>query len=203
MEHVYSVQVCGKPPPYLGTIVGDVFHNLMSALDSIIYELSAPSVPTLTEGQRRSIGFPISLTEQKYDGSPAKYASKAAQTEIERSQPYCGDVPELDPLWTIREFNRIDKHRYVHVVPALSMGSQWIDPGIPHGERTHPIGPFVDGAELARFTFSDPQPEVDMQFRPMFDVTLPDRRFPAGSELRECIEHVRTTIISRFERLVP
>ena len=33
-EHVYRVHVRGQPPLYLGTIVGDILHNVRSALDS-------------------------------------------------------------------------------------------------------------------------------------------------------------------------
>lgn len=198
-EHVYRFEVCGKPPPYLGTIVGDVAHNLMSALDSIAWDLSAASIPALSEKERQSIGFPIAIEPKRYNASATRFASPAAQAEIERSQPYHGELPDDEPLWLIREFNRLDKHRHVNVVLALGMGSQWVDTGLPYGESTRPLGPLEDGAELARFTFAEPQPDVDMDFRPMISVSLGDRRLPARLELRGFVEHLKSTIIPRFE----
>ena len=197
-EHVYRVEGLTQPPPDLGTVIGDVAHNLMSALDSIVWDLSATAIPTLSEGERQSIGFPIAKDAKRYNASAARFASPAAQAEIERSQPYHGDAPALEELWTIREVNRIDKHRHVIVVPALTMGSWWRTRGLSFEEFTHPIGPLEDGAELARFRFETPQPEVDMEFGPMINVALGERE-PAGYVLDRLVEHVETTIIPRFE----
>jgi hypothetical protein len=202
-QHVYSVRVCGKPPPYLGTIVGDVFHNLRSALDSVVYDLSAPSIPTLTKRERRSIGFPIALDKGKYDPSPARFASEAAQTQIERAQPYHGEIPADEPLGIIHELNRVDKHRHVLVVPAIAMGAQWKRPGTVVSESFHPLGPFEDGAELARFRLTARQPEVDMEFRPMFHVSLGDRAYPASTDLERCLDEFRMRVFPLFEPYVP
>jgi len=196
-EHIYGIEVSSDPPPYLGTIVGDLAHNLMSALDSIAWDLSGDAIQMLSESDRRSIGFPIAEEAQRYNPRPIRFASPAAKAEVERSQPYHGEIPADEPLWMIRELNRIDKHRYVVAVPALTMGSQWIDPGVPYEEFTHPLGPLEDGAELARFRFGAPQPEVDMQFRPMIDVAL-GYRLPAGYVLDRLVEHVEKTLIPRF-----
>src|SRR5215211_784589 len=117
-EHVYRVEKRVEPPPYLGTIVGDCFHNLRSALDSIVYDLSG-DVSALTDQELKGIGFPIALCPESYNGKGTELIPPCAQAEVERSQPYHGPVPEIESLWRINEFNRLDKHRAVQVVPAI------------------------------------------------------------------------------------
>lgn len=198
-EHVYRVHIRAETPGHFGTIVGDCLHNLRSALDSIVYDLSAPSVPTLTEQEERSIGFPIAFKPENYNGGSARFAPPAAQTEIERSQPYCRPPASEDHLWLLHDFNRVDKHRAVHVVPATSHGSQHT-PYIGVEERFHPLGPFEDGTELARFIFPSPQPDMDVNFRPMFSVSLRDGPVPAVVELESMAQLVRHHVLPRFER---
>jgi hypothetical protein len=203
-EHVYTVAVRSQPPSYLGAIVGDFFHNVRSALDSIIYDVSLAAKPALTEKERNTIGFPIALREQNFDVAQIRFAPSAAQTEVKSAQPYKTSVPAQHPLWLIRGFNNIDKHRQVLLVPALSMGASWTDSSLPEQpvERFRPVGPFEDGAELARFIFTEPQPEVDMDFAPMFDVSLSQRVLPASFDMREMVDHVRDEVLPRFTRFV-
>jgi hypothetical protein len=225
-EHVYRVEIRQEPPPYLGTIVGDVLHNLRSALDSIVYDLSLTASLCLTPGQRASTGFPIAADPEKFKPCPIRFLSPSAQAQVRAAQPYESEAPLLNPLWMIGQLNNVDKHRRVLVVPAFSMGSIHTKPtsALPKGrrlldllplpwvrstaapldfdERLHAVGPFQTGAELARFTFSEPQPEVDMEFQPMFDVALGDRTRAGSLELREAVTHVEQEILPRFEGLV-
>jgi hypothetical protein len=200
-EHAYYVAISRTPPPDLGTAVGDVVHNLRSALDSIVYDLSVSAHPTLTEAQKRSIGFPIALEETALNAAPMRYAPQPAQDEIEALQPYNGGIPvRVSPLWLVHELNRLDKHRFVQVIPALAMGSYWARPSVPVEDRPRATGPFEDGAELARFVFAEPQPDVDMEFHPMFNVALPHGNWPAGLELESFANYIRDEVLPRFTR---
>jgi hypothetical protein len=58
------------------------------------------------------------------------------------------------------------------------------------------------GAELARFRFVEPEPEVDIEFQPMFDFALGNRPQPRGIELRHAAGYVEGEVLLRFERLV-
>ncbi len=204
-EHVYTVEVRAQPPLYLSAIAGDFFHNLRSALDSVLYDVSVASKPTLTAKERGSIGFPIALREKNLNVAQMRYTPSAAQAEVKAAQPYQGEKPDMHPLWLLREFNNIDKHRQVVVVPAHAMGGSWQDSSLPEHPREsfHPIGPFEDGAELARFTFSRPEPEVDMEFAPMLNVSLGNRVLPASFDMREMVVAVRDNVLPLFTSFVP
>ncbi|MFN2488831.1 MAG: hypothetical protein ABR529_03650 [Actinomycetota bacterium] len=203
-EHVYTVEVRSRPPNYLSAIAGDFFHNLRSALDSVLYDVSVATKPALTAKERRTIGFPIALREENLDVAQMRYAPCAAQAEVKAAQPYQGEKADMHPLWLLRCFNNIDKHQQVVVVPAHAMGGSWRDSSLPDHpvESFHPVGPFEDGAELARFTFSRPEPEVDMEFAPMLDVSLGDRVLPASFDMREVLTAVRDDVLPRFAPFV-
>lgn len=203
-EHVYRVEVFREPPPYLGTVIGDALHNLRSALDSIAYDLSGPHMPALSDREIRSIGFPIAVEAAKFDSKPIRFVPQPARAEIERAQPCHREMPGLEPLALIQRFNNLDKHRFVVVAPSLSIGSIWKNPeGVAAPvERFHPLGAFVDGAELARFTFAEPHPEIAMEFTPMFDIAIGDRPLPAGIDLTDMLRHVRDDVLPRFNAFV-
>jgi hypothetical protein len=202
-EHVYYVEIRSRPPPDLGTAIGNVLHNLRSALDSIVYDVSVSANPTLTDAQQRTIGFPVALEETALNESAMKFAPKGAQEEIKRLQPYNGELPVREhPLWLIHELNRIDKHRFVQAIPALAMGSYWEDPPFPVEDRVHPSGPFDDGAELARFVLAEPHPEVDLKFHPMYAVALPNRSWPAGLELASFVKHISDEVLPQFQPFI-
>lgn len=206
-EHVYRLEIRGQPPLYLGTIVGDVLHNLRSALDSIVWDLSADAIPTLTENERQRISFPIADRDEYLDRTRFAYVSpEAAKTEIEHSQPYGEWDPEWGPpahhpLWRLREWSNLDKHRFVHAVPSLVYGATWIYPEeLEFEQAQHPFGPFEDGAELTRFIFREPHPEVDMSFHPMIDICLGQSTRAASADLGEICDHVERSVLPRFTR---
>ncbi len=198
-EHVYYVYVRRNPPAYLGAIIGDVLHNLRSALDAIVWELSEKK-DTLKDRELKSIQFPICEDGTKYDESPARYASKAVRAEIKAAQPYHSPVPSTHPLALINRNNLLDKHRTVPVITTLIEGqsSSFAPPGIAYKQDTAHVGPFEDGAEIARFVFTEPQPMVDMKFKPFFDVAFEYPGNPAVDDLRFCIDYVERSVLPRF-----
>ena len=75
-EHVYKIQITDQPPRYLGTIIGDFFHNLCSALDSIVYDLSLKQTPGSLRSKKRRPAFPSHQTniasKHRWDRSPVR-----------------------------------------------------------------------------------------------------------------------------------
>ncbi len=100
-----------------GLIVGDIAHNLRSALDHLIYQLA------LLNGQPTSCSkktaFPICIDEQSFARGRWKaelYIHPAAFAFVEELQPYkaanlAGKRAESSYLWTVSELDIIDKHR--------------------------------------------------------------------------------------------
>jgi hypothetical protein len=112
----------------LGIIVGDIAHNLRSALDHLFWQLAlvhcGGNVPW-TEREQRRIQFPITDTPDMFAGNRArKFVASEHWTRIESHQPYSGPFDEahafLDPLARLRGFSNTDKHRVITPVTVLT-----------------------------------------------------------------------------------
>ncbi len=171
----------------LGVIVGDLIHNLRSALDYIVTGLVLASGATLTNRHE----FPI-FTD------PADYAKKVGTTaaaksggplagvthglaEIKRLQPYhCQPQTDSDPLFCIQRLSNADKHREISAyMPMLGNANwrlvtvgqiiaQWFPTSLPPWE---PDREFV----LGRVRFAEPYPtnirtEIEMRMDIVFGV---------------------------------
>lgn len=127
-EHVIRVNPRWDPrrPGRWGAIVGEIVHDLRSALDHIAWEL------VLANGETPDdfTSFPIYKTEPEqgfvaattWDKRPAKErhgplvgVNTSALTQIEGCQPYHGGNNAL--LGVLNELWNIDKHR--HLLPML------------------------------------------------------------------------------------
>ncbi len=105
-------------------LLGDIAHNLRSALDHLAWELA------------RSVGvsdpmvyFPISKDEKIYkaeSGGKTIGIPKDAKDFIDRIGPYGGHD---DLLWGLHELDRIDKHRLVLAITSKTQSwSATLDP---------------------------------------------------------------------------
>ena len=125
--HVFRVAV--MPDRWLlrvAVILGDIVHNLRSALDLLAWQLvlnyyGRPK----TEEHRRLVKFPI---EQKRSSVTSSYTyskvSPADRADIEWAQPYYAPnfptrfrrVPKLHTLATLHRFSNRDKHRVLNPI---------------------------------------------------------------------------------------
>lgn len=121
-------------PDVWPVIIGEIFHNLRSALDHVVYDL------TLKQQNCELIGteFPIFVNndlffEKKKDGSPThrsglfkiRGVSREVQLLIEKYQPYnLTETGKAHILSVIHEMNIIDKHRKLHLVRRLVESSK-------------------------------------------------------------------------------
>ncbi len=126
-EHVIDV---GDPPvlsPEWSRMVGDIAHNLRSALDYLVYELSAEGGG---DPGRERTAFPISEDKGEYwkpkgrrkisyrDHCLAGVAD-SNKTKIDDIQPYHRKDPTRTHLSRLNHLSNRDKHRTAH--PAYSM----------------------------------------------------------------------------------
>lgn len=100
-------------------VVGDIAHNLRSALDYLIYELSLHNVDS--KGNLKATQFVVVDTPNDFPNQSNRYLSQLTPQQIdmvEALQPYKGI------RWTalIRDLNNLDKHR--HLVDVLTHWSQ-------------------------------------------------------------------------------
>jgi hypothetical protein len=169
-----------EPPLRLGVIVGDIAHNLRSALDHLVWQL------VLTNGEEPGgwNQFPIFRYESDFasraEPSPQKERmlsgiSPEAVALIKGLQPFKAEViPGLLPLSILKALSNVDKHRIVHtgfvsvsaIVLALGSG---IEVTLPEGgtiveERIflEPRQRVEDGTEIARFCVEPPDATVQV-----------------------------------------
>jgi hypothetical protein len=126
---VRDVEWTKRIPPKWGAIVGDCVHNLRSALDHIVWELSGG-----TGHAPHHAEFPVFKEEAEYlkrtpKGDPARGGGlwkiegineRAARTAIYKLQPFQRADPLRHPLWVVHELDRLDKHRTLQVVAAMA-----------------------------------------------------------------------------------
>ena len=144
-KYVYRVQTSGSPLSLdWGVDIGEVVHNLRSALDGLVYQLALLKTKT----PARNTQFPIFLQGHTkkvrrgkgkdliphFEGmrfsdgrSMIRDLFPKHQALIERLQPYKrGRGGRNNPLYWLKEVNNADKHRLIQVV------------GVKRG-----IGPFI------------------------------------------------------------
>jgi len=97
------------PPPRLGTIVGDVVHNLRSALDVAAWQLAIDHDEAKARDNQMRIQFPLTRNPAKFKKHKAlPFFSEDARRVLERLQPY---QPSHEALGWLRDLSNADKHR--------------------------------------------------------------------------------------------
>ena len=122
-----SVHVKKNPPLMWGVQIGEIIHNLRSALDHIVWELfMLDNLRQPARGTR--LQFPIFETMAGFDGRGRSQfllgIGPNAVGLIRSQQPF----PECDggtgegkksPLWHLKELSDADKHRTLHLTGTL------------------------------------------------------------------------------------
>lgn len=200
-----------------GTMVGDILHNLRSALDHLAWELtvanSGPAPADPVGGKWKRVGFPILTDRARWSdlGMEAVWGiGPDPAARIEELQPYNTgqDAPERQPLAVLHELWNRDKHRTVAVVvdmlefrglatPPLLPGSPQITTRVL---QRRPIGPVEDGAVLAVVAISPSAPidivreYVKMNVSFTFDVAFEDGPPAHGEKLIAGIERLSDVV---------
>ena len=115
--------------PRFGVIVGDIVHNLRSALDYLVTVLADSSSADPTKKRQ----FPIFLKQTEYRGSVATLTKarpegvldgiKHGLGLIEQLQPYHTQPnPRSDPLFLVHRFSNADKHREIAATVSIPVG---------------------------------------------------------------------------------
>jgi hypothetical protein len=162
-------------PPIWGVIVGDFCHNLRSALDHLVYELS---------GHRRMTQFPIFTSIDDYlvpdDCGRIKRdqllrgVPERDRAIIDGYQPYQRGAENAshDPLAILSSLNNADKHRVINSSVAHMSRFEELDIEFPDGDvegfRAEPLyklgTPLKHGTPLWEVTlWPDPGAQMDVR----------------------------------------
>jgi len=188
-----------EPPLRIGAIAGDVAHNLRSALDHLVCQLSQG---TCTDTQ-----FPICDTEELWRAELKKKRLDGVgdrhRAMIERVQPYHGRQIGRS-LRALREMSNADKHRLLTPVTAVSplRAPRFGTPGVVDVE-VGPLGwrPVKDGAEIMRFRtrLRYYVPNMDVDFSQSFTIVFGEAYPVTQFNMRTVRNEVRR-LIGRFAR---
>jgi hypothetical protein len=209
LTHVVRLVHVPATPASWSLILGDVLHNLRSALDLLAWQ--AVIAGGGTPGTKT--GFPIYPHNDKNQGDKrVTLALRGANHElveaIRRLQPYnrCPNREKLrsDALWILHRLNIEDKHHLL-VVAATVMGD------VSHNVPVEAVGctvtvtlqPANDGSEVLRYS-NLPSPIATVAIEPegQFDVWVgetEDTAYIEISRLDVLVTQV-TAVIDAFER---
>lgn len=180
---VFYLKVREPPPIELGTVFGDLLHNLRSALDNLVTQLillNDKPVPRIT-------GFPVFDKERKFKAVGVKRINGVRSDHaaiIEGLQPYHGRTDATArAVELLSSYANLDRHKLVH--PTF-VGPAQTD--IPFIFRRKPIDTNVviegqvtaagfrleDGAELARLRVGvEPgQPQVSVKAEALVEIAF-------------------------------
>jgi hypothetical protein len=161
LEWLLRAAVHEEPNPYWSTIIGDVVHNMRSALDYLTCELVLTNGGTVTN----STLFPIYEQKSRYErgaGSKTAGMDPRAAELIETLQPYYAPTPSEHPLAVLAYLSNGDKHRTLQLARwATDRLRQEIEAagGPAHIELVEAHqGPIANGDVIVRFRLVPPVP---------------------------------------------
>ncbi len=214
--NVVRAQITSQPPSEWGALVGDVVHNLRSALDHLAYALaeSYTGAP-LPDDIARSSEFPIfdsaaDFSERKRNGRPTarsglhkiRGVDPSVQAIIEGLQPYHGG--DHARLAVLRDLSNRDKHREFVLSPFLrssDIGGRIVGSALVDRVEMSRRGPVEDGTVLASYrVYPRPgQAYVDMEFHFSFDVAFEEGPPGYGAPVSELLRDIRAFLLSDID----
>lgn len=172
-QHEFILRIPNEAPWDLWSLTfGDSIHNFRSSLDHAIYALAIAHGGQDPPADERILAFPITDGPCQFNSGLGRLGQLrrdlAIRTAIEGLQPYRRRNPPHQPaLRLLREFDDIDKHRFITIARAVSHRGYNSVSGFPPGAHVEFYqftgGPFVNGTVLFQCTISLPAPDVQME----------------------------------------
>ncbi len=200
------INIVRQTPQMWSVQIGEIIHDLRSALDHMVYEIAATygkgNVPTGTE-------FPIFIDKARFHSTKrggGLYKIRGlppnAQTSIEEIQPFQrSKTPTLHRLWALQELSNWDKHRLL-LITNVATGAKNLSLKPSPGMKVETIkvradGEIEEGAELACFRVTgvprgggDVDVTGDIAFGVAFDKAGPGNGSLVVEGLKQLIEVV-------------
>jgi hypothetical protein len=174
--------VDGTPPPrYLGLILGELIHDLRSALDQVAWQLALSHVgPEVLEDRRIGalITYPVSYSSEQFRKNKAlPYFASDAVELMDKRQPYRNAEEQthlVNPLTIVQAWSNDDKHRVL--TPTLgrlatddvsfqsdaTIDIESVEMLVPDGTLVDPAAPLfkIPAPESARIEFIPVPPHI-------------------------------------------
>lgn len=196
-QYLAVMKVRDAPPLWWSVLIGDIVHNLRSALDHLAYQL------VVANGKRpQKSAYPI-FSEDPFAPDASERALETWQTmtkgihpddiaTIKETQPYGRrNLGDLHPLLVLNRLSNRDKHRELQLTASVLVGSRFEFTAVQdcelgetkfghHGAFEH--GTVVATCSVLRFTGNNPK--VNMQAALAYGVAFAEGS-PTGLEQRE------------------
>lgn len=222
-RYVATIHAREEPPlERWGLMVGDIVHNLRSALDSLAFAVWVSDMGRLpSEDEAKAIQFVITDNAAFWNSERKRRLSTmhpSVHAVFEKLQPYRRGHPKpRDLLAVLRDISNVDKHRRVSVVMAVAN-----EAGITVSDGISPTqtisgwrGRLVRDTEIASFDVRDSSgaliprenhPDMDVSGKLAFDIRFGDG-FPGfGGNvvpvLRAMASHIEHNIFRWFAGLL-
>ena len=206
LTSVFALLVTTEPPLDLALRVGEVVHQIRSALDHLANRLvrAAGHQPT------RRTSFPIIIRPPRKAVAIHPGLDPKALSVIDQVQPYHrGHEPDHHPLAVLNELWNIDKHRNLSLTATLLANSQIYISDAKGGWRVggqFQPGPLADDGIVGVFRFEGGGPSADAEVEASGDlfVTIADTgpwgtARPVTEILEELHQYVSVTVVPRLE----
>src|SRR5579859_1146073 len=186
-DHIYRVKTVKDAPTSWGPVIGDFLSNMRSALDILAYQLALSAKVALTSAQKRDLAFPVLSTYREFlDFVPRLTPmDMKAIAAIEALQPYRRRNAATHALMVLHRLDKINKHRNIHVTAASTKFVAQFLPDPEPKQRWFGGEALKPGAEIGRYIFAEPHPEVDMNPTFGFRVIIDDSAMPPGEGLND------------------
>lgn len=173
-EYSFVVDSVSLPKREWGVLIGEIVHNLRSALDHAVYAAAAePSGTTQFPIVRKREDWPSRLAVQ------LRSVPDQIVEQVERVQPFHAEppsTPERHLLAILNRLSNMDKHRLLHtaaltlegVLPRFEVGSD-----IAFAEQKDVFtGRLEDGTVLARLMVLPSGPNPTMKMHGEFELNV-------------------------------
>ena len=170
-------------PPSWSVIIGEIIHNLRSALDHCVYQLVIHDTDA-PPASRDKTQFPITLTPEQFQAqSPTmlKGVGGDGATLIKASQPFSTGDNDKSPLWQLNQLSNFDKHRTIHLTGATLESFDFSFPPIVNpGEIAKNLagrGAFENNTVIARARMVSDKPmfgnqQVNVKAKLLFNIVF-------------------------------
>jgi hypothetical protein len=219
-KQLFWITLLRDPPEEISLAAGDAIHNLRSALDHIVYELSSKR-----EANPRDTSFPLFTKEEDWDKRDKRGALQissglyrvrllpdGAKTLIynlqpcPRPEPWKPDLfgPNRQRLRELHSLDIADKHKNLNVAVLYAgpsaIGTNEFSP--TRFEHFH-MGPLQRDTRTLLLRLSFPEGKVDVELIPMLDIVFSEGltpNEPVGRKLDELLRNVGMVLnaLSRF-----
>jgi hypothetical protein len=204
-EHVYRVKSLKETLPEWGPIIGNCLYDAASALDHLAFQLAILHTGRLSSDLARDTHFPIYGTRREFrDSLPRSRGIGPDQVAtLERLQPYHG-INGADHHWLmiLKRLSNFDKHRTLHTTGYRFGGAAyWVPDTLI--DDSYPMGRLQPGAELARFVFDPPDPDMDGGPSFTVHVAFKDTPLADGVEVWAMLNTICTQVEEAVEKFRP